>query len=95
MNSIDEELNRILKEEEGEKNRNFQKEMSLTKKSWTTALILSITLGYFGIDRFYLGYPGMGALKMCTFGGCLILWFSDIYSILTKSLKPHNGEYVG
>lgn len=29
-------------------------------KSKTTALILSIFVGGFGIDRFYLGYTGMG-----------------------------------
>ena len=33
-------------------------------KSWSTALILSITLGGFGADRFYLGYwrEGLGKL---------------------------------
>lgn len=35
-----------------------------TGKSWSTALLLSVTLGGFGADRFYLGYwrEGLGKL---------------------------------
>lgn len=38
-------------------------------KDKTTALILSILVGALGVDRFYLGYTGMGILKLLT-GGC-------------------------
>lgn len=38
-------------------------------KNKTTALIFSILLGGLGIDRFYLGYTGIGILKLFT-GGC-------------------------
>ena len=48
-------------------------------KKKTTALILSIFLGELGIDRFYLGYTGMGILKLCTAGCFGILWIIDIY----------------
>lgn len=61
-------------------------------KSKTTALILSIFVGGFGIDRFYLGYTGMGVLKLLT-GGCFgILWIIDIVNIATGKLLPADGS---
>ena len=50
----------------------------MKKKNKSTALIFSVLLGGFGIDRFYLGYTGIGILKLLT-GGCFgILWIVDI-----------------
>ena len=61
-------------------------------KSKTTALILAIFVGGLGIDRFYLGYAGMGILKLLT-GGCFgILWIIDIINIATGSLAPADGS---
>ena len=54
-------------------------------KSKTTAIILSALCGGLGIDRFYLGYTGMGVLKLLT-GGCFgILWILDIAHIADES----------
>lgn len=64
-------------------------------KSKTTALILSIFLGELGIDRFYLGYVGMGILKLLTVGGFGIIWLIDIIRIATGSLAPANGAGYG
>ena len=61
-------------------------------KSKSTALILSILLGEFGIDRFYLGYTGLGVLKLITFGGAGIWWLIDIIKIATGSMKDSKGN---
>ena len=47
-------------------------------KSKTTAIILSILLGELGVDRFYLGYTGLGILKLITAGGFGIWWLIDL-----------------
>lgn len=52
--------------------------------SWSTALALSVFLGNFGIDRFYLGYPAIGLIKFVTFGGFMILNCIDIILISTQ-----------
>lgn len=61
-------------------------------KDKTTAIILSILVGGLGIDRFYLGYTGMGVLKLLT-GGCFgILYIIDIVNICTGRLQPADGS---
>ncbi len=61
-------------------------------KSKMVALILSILLGGLGIDRFYLGYIGLGVLKLLTGGGCGIWWLIDIIMLVTGSLGPADGS---
>ena len=60
-------------------------------KSKTTALILSIFLGGLGIDRFYLGYTGLGILKLLTGAGFGIWWLIDIILIVTDKMKTKDG----
>lgn len=61
-------------------------------KSKTTALILSILTGGLGIDRFYLGYTGMGVLKLLTAGCFGVLYIIDIVNIATGKLLPADGS---
>lgn len=61
------------------------------QKELVVALILSITLGTFGADRFYLGYIGLGILKLLTCGGCGIWWLVDIILIATRKLPDSSG----
>ena len=61
-------------------------------KSKTTAIILSILVGGLGVDRFYLGYTGIGILKLLTAGCFGILYIIDIVNIATGKLLPADGS---
>ena len=61
-------------------------------KSKSTALVISIFLGELGIDRFYLGYTGLGIIKLITAGGFGIWWIIDIIKIATGKMKDAKGN---
>lgn len=54
-------------------------------KDPTTLLLISIFLGYLGIDRFMLGDTGMGVLKLLTGGCCGVLTIIDWFGISAKT----------
>jgi len=62
------------------------------QKSFVVALILSILVGWLGIDRFYLGYIGLGVLKLVTGGGCGVWQLIDIILIATGKLNDADGN---
>lgn len=66
--------------------------MSAEKRNFITALLLSIFVGSLGIDRFYMGYIGLGILKLLTLGGCGVWWLIDVILIASKNLKDVNGN---
>jgi TM2 domain-containing membrane protein YozV len=61
-------------------------------KDWGSALLLSIFLGWLGIDRFYLGYTGLGVLKLATGGACGIWCMIDSVLIALTKLPDSNGK---
>ncbi len=62
------------------------------QKSFTTALLLSFFLGGFGVDRFYLGYTGLGVGKLLTLGGCGIWALIDFIMIAMRKVPSADGR---
>jgi TM2 domain-containing membrane protein YozV len=63
-------------------------------KNWVSAVVLSLFLGFLGIDRFYLGYTWSAFFKLLTFGGLGIWWVIDLTLLLTGSMPDAYGGKI-
>ncbi|XP_022208704.1 TM2 domain-containing protein almondex [Drosophila obscura] len=59
---------------------------------WSTALLISLTLGGFGADRFYLGHWQEGIGKLFSFGGLGVWTIIDVLLISMHYLGPADGS---
>ena len=64
----------------------------VSDKEWVVAVILSWLLGGLGIDRFYLGYTGLGVLKLLTLGGCGVWALIDAILITIGNVPYAQGR---
>lgn len=61
-------------------------------KSYPVALLLSLFLGLWGIDRFYVGRPGLGVAKLLTVGGVGIWWLVDLILLLADRMRGRGRQ---
>lgn len=64
-------------------------------KDPTISIILSILVGAWGIDRFYVGNIGLGILKLITCGGLGIWWFIDLFLIMNATREYNLKSLMG
>jgi TM2 domain-containing membrane protein YozV len=60
-------------------------------KSYVTAILLSFFLGGLGVDRFYLGYTGLGVAKLLTLGGVGVWALIDFIMIILRKIPAADG----
>jgi hypothetical protein len=58
-------------------------------KDPTLAIVLSIALGTWGVDRFYIGDYAIGAGKLLTCGGAWIWYLIDIFLIMDATRRKN------
>ncbi len=63
-------------------------------KSWLVGFVLSVFVGYLGVDRFYAGRAGLGILKLLTAGGGGLWWIIDAILFATKSVRDRQGRRI-
>jgi TM2 domain-containing membrane protein YozV len=68
---------------------NFDLQFGAREKDPAVSLILSLTFGTFGIDRFYIGNVVLGILKLITVGGFFIWTFIDWFLIMGATRRAN------
>jgi len=67
-------------------------QLTVVGKDWLTTLILNITVGVFGVHRFYTGNIGIGIVQLLTAGMCGIWTLIDLIMIVTDNYRDGDGN---
>ena len=81
------ELLGVFKSIPDEKKGAFIGRFSSQAKNPTAVFGWSCFLGWLGIDRFVLGQPLLGFLKLITFGGLYIWYIIDLFLVAGEARK--------
>lgn len=65
-----------------------------SERPWRTVFLLSVFLGVFGADRFYIGRPVAGALKFISGGGGGAWWIYDVVRLLQNRMTDGEGRLI-
>lgn len=65
-----------------------------SEKSFIATWLFAWLLGFFGVDRFYLGKIGTGIAKLVTFGGLGVWVLVDLIITLTQNATDAHGRKV-
>jgi len=68
--------------------------MGPSPRNYTTVLLLTIFLGFWGIHRFVVGKAGTGVLYVFTYGLFFIGWIVDIISVATGTFTDKQGRRI-
>ena len=69
--------------------------MFMQMKDPTVSLIISILVGGYGIDRFYIGDIGLGVAKLLTCGGFGVWWLVDLFLIMDRTRQKNASLLLG
>ena len=79
-------------EETGKEKVSAEAKAKSKQRSWRVALLLSLFLGFFGADRFYIGRTKSAIAKLLSFGGVGVWWLSDFILIASDWRRDADGQ---